>query len=192
MGLFSFRLLGLPVTLLLLQSEFLDGPLAHFLWAEKQIGGRMAGQNTQLQALLEPTVTAMGYELWGVEYHASGKHRQLRVFIDREQGIDVDDCARVSHQISGVLDVEDPISGNYRLEVSSPGMDRPLYTQAQYRMYLGALLRVKLKYPFEGRRKYEGRLVELENDEVSIAVGEDVYILPWEQIDRANVVPEFE
>ncbi len=152
----------------------------------------MAGRDARLQALLEPTVEAMGFDLWGVEFNSSGKHAQVRVFIERESGIDVDDCARVSHQISGVLDVEDPISGNYRLEVSSPGMDRPLYTQAQYEEFLGALVRVRLKYPFEGRRKFEGRLVEVADDEVSVALGEEVFILPWEQIDRGNVVPEFE
>jgi len=85
-----------------------------------------------LQAMLAPAVAAVGFELWGVEFFQQGRHSVLRLFIDGPEGVGVDDCARVSHQASGVLDVEDPIAGEYTLEVSSPGWDRPLFTLAHY------------------------------------------------------------
>ncbi len=151
----------------------------------------MSGKASKLQELLEPTVTALGYELWGIEYLSQGKHTLLRVFIDSENGITVDDCARSSHQISGVLDVEDPIAGEYSLEVSSPGMDRPLFTLDQYRKYVGSEVSVRLRAAFEGRRKFKGRLVGVEDEDVVVVVDEHEYLLPLDQIEKANVVPSF-
>ena len=90
----------------------------------------MYPREERLRRLLEPAVEGFGYELLGVQLLAQGHHSKLRVYIDSEEGITVDDCARVSHQVSGVLEVEDPIPGQYTLEVSSPGMDRPLFRAA--------------------------------------------------------------
>ncbi len=92
----------------------------------------MASKEQQIQQMLEPTVEALGFDLWGVEYLSQGRHSVLRVYIEHEKGISVDDCAAVSEQVSGVLDVEDPITGEYTLEVSSPGMDRLLFKLEQY------------------------------------------------------------
>jgi len=92
----------------------------------------VATKEQQIQALLEPTVEALGYELWGLEYLSQGRHSTLRLYIESEQGISIDDCAAVSEQVSSVLDVEDPITGEYTLEVSSPGMDRLLFKPDQY------------------------------------------------------------
>jgi ribosome maturation factor RimP len=141
--------------------------------------------------LIEPVVSALGLELWGVEFHAAGRNSTLRIYIDAPDGVSVDDCARVSHQVSGVLDVEDPIPEQYLLEVSSPGLDRPLYTLAQFQAYAGHQVQLRLRAPFEGRRKFKGLLNGVEGDAVLLVVDEEEYLLPIDQIDRANVIPQF-
>lgn len=145
----------------------------------------------KLQDMLEPVVTALGYSLWGLEVISSGRHSTLRIYIDSEDGILVDDCEKVSRQVSSVLDVEDPIQGEYTLEVSSPGMDRPLYTLEQFAQYAGHEINVRLRAPYEGRRRYKGRLVGVEGDEVVMQVDDHQFLFPVETIDKANVVPHF-
>jgi ribosome maturation factor RimP len=149
----------------------------------------VAGKEQQLQELLEPTVEALGYELWGVEYLSQGRHTVLRLYIEREQGITVDDCAAVSEQASSVLDVEDPITGEYTLEVSSPGMDRLLFRLEQYPAYVGEVLEVRLRTAFEGRRKYKGVLKGIEGDEVVVQVDDHEFLLPHSAIDKARIQP---
>jgi ribosome maturation factor RimP len=145
-----------------------------------------------LEDLIEPVVSSLGCELWGLEYHASGRHRgALRIYIDKPEGVDLSDCEKVSRQVSGVLDVEDPIQGEYTLEVSSPGMDRPLYTLEQFAEFVGEQVKVKLRVPFEGRRQFKGLLSGVEGDEVKVVVEDHEYLLPIESIDKANVVPGF-
>lgn len=153
---------------------------------------RALAKDQQLQALVAPAVTALGFELWGVEYITRGREVLLRVYIDHEEGVDIDDCAAVSRQVSALLDVEDPIQGEYVLEVSSPGMDRPLFTLDQFVRFSGEQVKVKLRAPFEGRRNFSGRLVGVEGDEVVLVVGDEEYLLPIELIDKAHVVPQFE
>ena len=123
-----------------------------------------AGRENRLRELLGPTVEALGFELWGVEHLAQGRHSVLRVYIERPEGISVDDCAAVSEQVSAVLDVEDPINGEYTLEVSSPGLDRRLFALAQYGRYLGETIDLRLRSPFEGRRKFRGLLKGVEQE----------------------------
>src|SRR5699024_5159739 len=108
----------------------------------------------------------MGFELWGLELQAQGKNSRLVIYIDSPDGITVDHCADVSRQISGILDVEDPISGQYQLEVSSPGMERPLFTLEQFRQYAGSIVTLRLRAPYDGRRKFKGLLAGVEDDEV--------------------------
>lgn len=144
----------------------------------------------RLTRLVEPVVVGMGYELVGVEFDS--RHRVLRVYIDSVSGITIDDCSRVSHQLSGVLDVEDPIPGDYQLEISSPGMDRPLFTPAHYERFKGSLARLQLLRPIEGRRKFKARLLGLQADKVLLQDGEMRFEIPFESIDRARLVPEFE
>jgi len=151
----------------------------------------LSGKTVKIEELIRPGVEALGYELWGLDHQSQGRHTLLRVYIDSEKGIGVDDCAKVSHQISGVLDVEDPIAGEYNLEVSSPGMDRPLYTPEQYAQYIGSDINVRLRVPFDGRRKFLGRLTGIEDGDVVLTVEEHEYLLPFDQIDKANVVPRF-
>jgi ribosome maturation factor RimP len=145
----------------------------------------------QLEELIKPAIDSLGLELWGVEFQSAGKRSTLRIFIDGPEGVTVDDCARVSHQVSGILDVEDPITEQYLLEVSSPGMDRPLYNLAQYQAYVGHVLEVKLRVPFEGRRRFKGILNGVEGDEILLVVEDNEYLLPIDYIDRARLVPQF-
>ena len=151
----------------------------------------MSTKTEQLQAMIAPAVEALGYEMWGVEYHSHGRQPLLRVFIDGENGITVEDCAAASRQISAVLDVEDPISSEYTLEVSSPGMDRPLFTLDQFGRYAGEWVKLKLRAPFEGRRNFRGVMRGVEGDEVVLVVDNEEYLLPIELIDKANIVPQF-
>ena len=151
----------------------------------------MSAKLKLLHELIEPSVTALGFELWGIEYLVQGAHSVLRIYIDSKDGITVDDCAKVSHQVSGVLDVEEPISGHYNLEVSSPGMDRPLFTLEQFAAWAGHQVQLRLRVPFEGRRKFKGLLNGVEGDEVLLVVDKEEYLLPIDLIDRANIVPQF-
>lgn len=142
----------------------------------------------ELQELMAPAVVDLGYELWGVQLLSQGRHTTLRIFIDSPAGITVDDCAKVSHQVSGILDVEDPIQSQYTLEVSSPGLDRPLFTLEQYQRYIGHDVAVRLRVPFEGRRKFEGLLVGVEDGDIVIRIENEEFLLPFESIDKANIV----
>ena len=141
--------------------------------------------------VVEPVVESLGYELVGVEYLTQGRDGLLRVYIDAEDGIKVEDCQRVSHQLSGVLDVEDVIKGHYSLEISSPGLDRPLFNAAQFECFAGSEVKLRLEAPLEGRRKFRGTLLGVEDGEVRLLVdGEEVRI-PLASIDKANLVPQF-
>ncbi len=140
--------------------------------------------------VVRPVVESLGYELVGVEYLTQGRDGLLRVYIDHEDGIGVEDCKRVSHQLSGVLDVEDPIRGHYTLEVSSPGLDRPLFTAEHFQQFAGQEARLKLATPVLGRRKLTGRIVGVHDDEVEILVDGESYMVPLDTIERANLVAE--
>ncbi len=144
----------------------------------------------RLTRLVEPVVVGMGYELVGVEFDAL--QHTLRVYIDCERGVHLDDCSRVSHQLSGLLDVEDPIPGNYHLEISSPGMDRPLFTPGHFERFKGSLARVQLVSPIDGRRRFKARLLGVEGDKIKLLDGEIQIEIPFESIDRARIVPEFD
>ena len=145
--------------------------------------------NGQLDDLVKPVVEAMGCELWGIERIALGRHSTLRIYIDAERGVDIEDCAKVSRQVSSLLDVEDPIIGEYTLQVSSPGLDRRLFRPEHYVAYMGEQVRIKLKRPFEGMRKYTGQLRGIDGDEVVLQQEGVEILFPLEEIERANIVP---
>ena len=132
---------------------------------------------------------ALGYQLWGVEYIAQGRHSVVRLYIDSTAGITVDDCAAVSEQVSSVLDVEDPIAGEYTLEVSSPGVERLLFKLAQYAGYEGEWLELRLRSAFEGRRKFNGILKGVEGEDVVIQIDDQEFLLPYDTIEKARVRP---
>ena len=139
--------------------------------------------------MLEATIEALGFDLWGVEYLSQGRHTLVRIYIDAQKGISVDDCAAVSSQVGSVFDVEDPISGEYTLEVSSPGMDRLLFRLDQYAGYIGEKVELRLRSAFEGRRKFKGILKGVEGDDVVIRVDDHEYLLPHSAIEKARVQP---
>ena len=147
----------------------------------------MSSREETLRELLRPTVEALGFELWGLEHLAQGRHSVLRVYIDSENGVSVDDCARVSGQVSSVLDVENPVAGDYTLEVSSPGLDRRLFDLSQFRKFDGEAVDLKLRSPFEGKRRFRGILKGTEGEDVVVQVEDHEYLLPFDQIDKARV-----
>lgn len=151
----------------------------------------MSAKLNKLQELLEPVAESMGYELWGIEYISQGKDSVLRIFIDNKDGVSVDDCALLSHQASGILDVEETISGMYNLEVSSPGLDRILFKLEHFQQYAGHQVKVKLRMPFDGRRNFKGLLKGVEEDEIVLEVDNEEYLLPIDYIDKAQVEPQF-
>ncbi|WP_100638163.1 ribosome maturation factor RimP [Marinobacter salexigens] len=153
----------------------------------------MSGKLKQLEDILRPVVEGLGYEFWGIEYRSKGYQSMLRVFIDdAENGIGIDDCEKVSRQISGVMDVEDPIQTEYTLEVSSPGMDRPLFRLEQYQAFVGHKVQIRLRMAFEGRRKFQGLLKGVEGDDVVVVVDDHEYLLPFDSIEKAQIIPVFE
>lgn len=149
-----------------------------------------SGKQAKLIEMLEPAVVALGCELWGIDYRAQGKNSVLRIFIEKDDGVMMEDCERVSRQISSILDVEDPISGEYTLEVSSPGMDRSLYKLEHYTLYFGERIDVRLRIAFDGRKNFSGTLKAIEEDEIVLEVDNEEYLLPFELIDKANLVPQ--
>ena len=146
----------------------------------------------ELARLLEPTVEGLGYELTDLELRQGGRSGVLRVFIDKSDGIGLADCETVSRQISALLDVEDPLPGHYVLEVSSPGLDRKLTKLEHYRRFLGNDLRVQLRFPLEGRRKFRGTLLAADEKAIEIDVDGKSYSLPMATIESARLVPSLQ
>ncbi len=146
----------------------------------------------KLKLLVKQEVELLGYELVGVEFVGQGKGAAvLRIYIDHAEGITLDDCVEVSHQVSGVLDVEDPIQENYRLEVSSPGLDRPLFELAHFQRFTGSKVRIKTRTKIDNRHRFIGVLGGVEENQVLIEDDGTCYRIPFEAIDSARVVPEF-
>lgn len=146
-----------------------------------------------LQSLIEPIASSLGYEYVGLEYLPQGKHSILRVYIDKPEGIQVDDCSKVSSQLSAMLDVEDPIRGEYHLEVSSPGVDRPLFTAAHFEQFIGHKCAIRMKMPIDGQRKFSGKITSLDDEhkQVELALETKVVTLSIDMVDKANLVPEY-
>ncbi len=141
--------------------------------------------------LIEPVVEGLGYECVGIDYHPHPKHGLLRIYIDSENGILVDDCSKVSHQVSGVLDVEDPIPGNYQLEVSSPGEDRPFFKISQFERFIGSTVLVNLFKPIENRKKIKGSIEGVVDDVVTLKEGDEIFAVPFSAMSKARLVPDY-
>jgi len=141
-----------------------------------------------LHILLEPAVKAVDYELLGCEFISQGKHSILRVYIDNTPGITINDCEIASRQISAMLDVEDPIKGEYSLEVSSPGLERPLFTAEQYRQAQGQQVVMNLRTPLAGRRKLRGTIAEINDENIVLNTAENELIVPLDAIARAHLI----
>lgn len=142
-----------------------------------------------LDELFEPVVESMGYELVGVEFSGGASHGTLRVYIDREEGVSIDDCASISHQISAILDVEEPIQQAYDLEVSSPGLDRPLFKATDFERFSGQQVKIKMSTGLDGRRNFKGVLQGvIDSRLIKVEVDGEVFQLPLTDIGKANLI----
>ncbi|MBI2379656.1 MAG: ribosome maturation factor RimP [Gammaproteobacteria bacterium] len=146
----------------------------------------------RLYELVAPAVTALGFELVGLELVQHGRSATLRIYIDHPNKVNVDDCAKVSYQVGSILDVEDPIQGEYRLEVSSPGIDRPLFTAAHYVAVVGQVIKLKMAVPHKGRRNFKGLLNGVKGESIVLTVDKETVELPLSQVERGNLVPDYE
>jgi len=144
----------------------------------------------ELQKLLEPTVERLGYELADLEVRLGGKGGLLRITVDKPDGIDLNDCEKVSSAVSALLDVEDPMADNYSLEVSSPGLDRKLTKPDHFQRFEGETLKVTMRFPIDGRRRFRGTLVSSNEENIVVEVDGESYSLPLASLDTARLVPD--
>lgn len=141
-----------------------------------------------IRSTVEPVVAGLGYELVGVEYGGGSGNGRLRVYIDSPEGITLDDCAAVSERLSAALDVDDPIPEAYVLEVSSPGINRPLFLRADFERFCGERVFVRLDQPVQGRRKFKGLLTRVEGDEVLVEIDGAMWRLPLAAVEQAHLI----
>ncbi|MCF1183035.1 ribosome maturation factor RimP [Marichromatium gracile] len=151
----------------------------------------MQPADSTLTRLARRVVEPMGYELVGVEFFQHGTNATLRVYIDHPDGITLDDCTSVSHQLSGVLDVEDPLPGQYDLEISSPGVERPLVFPEHYARFVGRQVKMRLAEKVQGRRRLQGVLVGSDDVQVSIEVDGEVWQIPYGVIESSRLVVDW-
>lgn len=146
----------------------------------------------QLDTLINTTVVGLGYDVWGYEYRAYSESALLRIFIESEQGIQIDDCSKVSHQLSAALDVEDLIPVAYVLEVSSPGADRVLFVPEHYAAYIGQKIKVRTRRAVGDRRNFVGKLTQVSDEEITMQVDGEMYAIPYDVIDRGRLIFEID
>jgi len=156
----------------------------------------MRRDQSHLWELFEPVVNGMGFDLIEIEHYPNPKHGVLRLYIDKLDALDpvgvvIEDCSSVSRQISALIDVEDPIRGEFNLEVSSPGLDRPLRRLKDFQRFIGSLVTLKTVVPLEGQRNFKGRLLEASEDTLVIESDKEEISLPMNAIEKARIVPEF-
>ncbi len=146
----------------------------------------------RLTELVASAVEPLGYELLGVEYLAQGRHSVLRIYIDSPDGINLDDCERASRQVSAVLDVDDPIKGQYTLEMSSPGLDRPLFTAEHFTQFIGHEVKLRLHSPLEGQRRFKALIKGVEDDVIHLTSSEtdEEWQISLDNIEKANLLPK--
>lgn len=151
----------------------------------------MATLEQKLQTLVQDTIESMGFELVGIECQRAGRFLTVRLYIDKDGGVTVDDCGEVSHQVSAIFDVEDPIADKYNLEVSSPGLDRPLFTLAHFERFIGRDVVIHLRIPMFDRRKWQGNLAQVEGEMITLNVDNQPQQFAFSNIQKANLVPVF-
>lgn len=144
-----------------------------------------------LEALLAPGAEGLGFELVAVELVPQGHDTVLRVYIDSPEGVTLDNCEAVSRQLSAILDVEEPIHGHYTLEVSSPGLDRPLTKLEHFERFVGHTIKVRLHSARDGRRKYTGVLQGVQDGRILVETDGEVHELPLNDIEMARLVPQW-
>jgi len=144
--------------------------------------------SAELDKMITSALEAVGLEYWGCEWFPRPARSLLRVYIDMPTGATIEDCGRASAQISAVLDVEDPIAGKYDLEVSSPGLNRPLFRPDQYARYIGEVIKFKLRVALDGRRNYKGKLEAIVEDRITVDIDGETLEVPFSDIEKANLV----
>ena len=145
-----------------------------------------------LNELLQPLVEELGYEFVGLEYNSNPKYAVLRIYIDHESGIGIDDCEVVSRETAALLDVKDPIRSQYNLEVSSPGLDRPLFRSEHYREFIGFAVQINVFAPLDGRRKFSGPILNADEKSVTIDQDGSEVTLEIDNIVKARLIPDYE
>ncbi len=145
----------------------------------------------QLTELLQPIVEDLGFQLWGIEYLPRKGDALLRIYIDHPDGISVDNCADVSHEVSGVLEVEDPIKSAYTLEVSSPGMDRTLFSADQCGQFVGEEARMTVAQPIDGQRKFRGRILAVDGENITLETDQGPATIAFGNVMKAKLDPKF-
>lgn len=144
----------------------------------------------EIEELIRPSIERMGYELWGTEYHKQGFSALLRIYIDSSAGIGITDCEQVSRQTSALLDVHDPIPGEYRLEISSPGIPRPLFYPHQYQRYFGQTVQIKLSRTVSGKRNIVGVILSADDAQLTLKVDESEHTFLFSNILKAHLIVE--
>ena len=145
-----------------------------------------------LNELLQPLVEDLGFEFIGLEYNPNPKHSVLRIYIDHENGVGIQDCETVSRETAALLDVKDPIRSHYNLEVSSPGLDRPLFTPAHYSEFTGYEVQINMYAPQDGRRKFSGPILSAGESSVNIEQDGSEVTLQYDNIAKAKLIPDYE
>ncbi|HGO5814300.1 TPA: ribosome maturation factor RimP [Mannheimia haemolytica] len=151
----------------------------------------LATLEQKLEDLVLDSIEALGFELVGIECQRAGRFLTVRLYIDKEGGVTIDDCSDVSRQVSAIFDVEDPIADKYNLEVSSPGLDRPLFTLAHYERFIGQDAVIHLRIPMFDRRKWQGKIKQVEGDFITLTVENEDRQFAFGNIQKANLVPVF-
>lgn len=148
--------------------------------------------NEELSELLAPAIADLGLELVGIEFSPNTRGSLLRVYIDEpERGITIDDCERASREISALLDVNDPVAGRYTLEVSSPGLERPLFTPEHFARFVGQPVKVNVNLPLDGRRRFQGPIKAVEGDRITLEQDGRPVEIAHANIAKARLVPDY-
>lgn len=142
--------------------------------------------------LIEPIVEGLGYECVGIEFNPHPQHGLLRIYIDTEEGVVLEDCTKVSHQLSGMLDVEEPIPSNYQLEVSSPGADRPFFKLSQFEQFIGSTVTINVFKPINKQRKITGQIDSVDGNVVLLQQADQLLEIPFQAMSKARLVPEYD
>ena len=153
-------------------------------------GADVYRQSVNIDALLRPVVTDMGYVCWGIELLRQGRNSLLRIYIDSGAGVTLEDCERVSNRVSGVLDVEDPIAGEYLLEVSSPGLDRQLFNREQYERFIGETVKLRLSGTVDDRKRITGRIEAVIGETLVLNESGREFQIPLGEIEKARLCPD--
>jgi len=162
-----------------------------FLEMDTRSGGFLM-KDDELNALLAPLIGDLGLELVGIEFSPGRGGSLLRVYVDAPgRPVTIDDCERASREISAALDVNDPVAGRYTLEVSSPGLDRPLFTPEQFARFVGEAVKINVNLPLEGRRRFHGTITGIEGDRITIEQDGEAVTIAHANVAKARLAPDY-